>query len=203
MEVLPHCGWDHSWADGPECCKKAGWVSQEKQASKQYSMASASAPASRFLFGSSSCLNFPLSCDSQYVSHINPPLLKLLWATWCFMTAIINLRQKLVPGLQKIACDLLYRVVMGEDWGRTLGLWAGKTIECSKVGKLLWEVGRLEWSVKSSKDNGGLTCELSERSKDSIIAAWWFELRIGGSGQLGLKTRLSLITEAKTLFYWC
>jgi hypothetical protein len=40
-------GWDHLWAGSIEFCKRAGWASQGKQASKEHpSMASASAPVS-------------------------------------------------------------------------------------------------------------------------------------------------------------
>jgi hypothetical protein len=41
------CGWDHLWVGSLGFCKRAGWASQSKQASKEHSsMASASAPAS-------------------------------------------------------------------------------------------------------------------------------------------------------------
>lgn len=45
-----HYAWWCPWAGGPELYRKAGWVNQEKQVSKQSSSAvSASAPFSRFL----------------------------------------------------------------------------------------------------------------------------------------------------------
>jgi hypothetical protein len=45
-----HGGWCHPWAGSPGFYKEASWASQGKQASKhQPSMASASAPASKFL----------------------------------------------------------------------------------------------------------------------------------------------------------
>jgi hypothetical protein len=45
-----HCGWSQPWAGGPGSYKKAGWVSQGKQASKLHpSMAFESAPASSSL----------------------------------------------------------------------------------------------------------------------------------------------------------
>lgn len=41
-----HCGWCHSWADGPGYYKKAGRERLDEQASKQhFSKTSASAPA--------------------------------------------------------------------------------------------------------------------------------------------------------------
>jgi hypothetical protein len=44
------CEWGHPWTTGPSFYKKAGWTSHEDQASKKHSsMASVSAPASRFL----------------------------------------------------------------------------------------------------------------------------------------------------------
>jgi hypothetical protein len=45
-----YCEWANPWAGGPVFYKETGWASHEEQASKQHpSMASASAPASRFL----------------------------------------------------------------------------------------------------------------------------------------------------------
>jgi hypothetical protein len=45
-----HCGWFYPWAGGPGLYKKAGWASHGEQASKQHpSVASISAPISRFL----------------------------------------------------------------------------------------------------------------------------------------------------------
>lgn len=47
------------WAGGPGCCKKAGWATHGEQASKQCpSMASTSAPASRFMLWVSALTSF-------------------------------------------------------------------------------------------------------------------------------------------------
>jgi hypothetical protein len=41
--------------------------------------------------------------------------------------------EKLVPGLWDFVTDLT--IVFWEDWGRTLELWVGKTIECLRLGE--------------------------------------------------------------------
>ena len=54
-----YCGWCHPWTGGPGFCNKVGWASPEEPASKQHSsMASASAPVSRFLSCLCSCPEF-------------------------------------------------------------------------------------------------------------------------------------------------
>jgi hypothetical protein len=84
-----HCEWCHLWAGSPEFYKKAGWANHGEKAHKQHlSMASALAPASRFL----PCLN---SCTDflgwwRWKCKPFPP--QLLWS-WCFVTAIETLRQ--------------------------------------------------------------------------------------------------------------
>jgi hypothetical protein len=53
---MAHCGECHSWAGGLWFYKNASWASQGKQSSKPHpTMASASAPASKFLTCVSSC----------------------------------------------------------------------------------------------------------------------------------------------------
>lgn len=87
-----HCRWSHPWAGGPGLYKKAGKASHEEQANKQLpSMASASAPASRFLL----CVNSFLtsSGDKQRgwgISWIRPSLPNLLSIT-VFTAAIETL----------------------------------------------------------------------------------------------------------------
>ena len=76
---LVHCGRCHPWAGSPGFYKKASWAIQGKQFSKQHpSMASALAPASKFLPCVSSSPDF--GDEQQYgsVSWINPFLPNLL-----------------------------------------------------------------------------------------------------------------------------
>jgi hypothetical protein len=76
-----HCGWYHPWAGGPGCYNKAGWASHEEQASKQHpSIASVSAPASRFLSCLSSYPDFLLDrLKDESVSQIYPFLPNLFF----------------------------------------------------------------------------------------------------------------------------
>ena len=84
-----HCGWGHLWAGSPGFYKKAGWASHGEQASEEHpSMASASAPASRFLQCLSSCPDFQWKCQSNKPF---PPQLAL--RLWCFIAAVETLTQ--------------------------------------------------------------------------------------------------------------
>jgi hypothetical protein len=77
-----HCEW-YRWPGGLGFYKKAGWANHGEQASKQHpSIASASAPASRFLLCLSSCPDF-LWWWTVVWKHKLP----VLFSSWCSITA--------------------------------------------------------------------------------------------------------------------
>lgn len=55
----------------------------------------------------------------------------------------------------------------GKDYGKTLELWAGKSLS---VQSLVIYAGNL--NADSKADNRGLACEVSEGSKDPIRAIY-------------------------------
>jgi hypothetical protein len=81
------CGWSHLWSGSPGFYKKANWASQRKQARRQHpSMASASAPAFKFLPYVSSCPDFLWWWKAMWKCKLNKPFpLQLASWSWCFV----------------------------------------------------------------------------------------------------------------------
>jgi hypothetical protein len=82
-----HSGWCHPWIGSPGFYKKANWASQGQESTKQHpSMASASAPASKFLPCVSSSPDFHWWWTAVWKCQLNKPFLPQLasWL-WCFV----------------------------------------------------------------------------------------------------------------------
>ena len=92
---MTHYGWCHPWAGSPGLYKKGSWASQGQQASHQHpSMASASAPASRFLPWLSFFPDFLWWWTVLWKYKLSKPFPPQLasWS-WCLIAAIKTLRQ--------------------------------------------------------------------------------------------------------------
>lgn len=86
--------------------------------------------------------------------------------------------------------------------GRTSEIWAADFTECSKLNEPFCGSMK-DKNAESRVDFGGLVCEISERSlrvpplRDSLGATCcYFELRVCGSVEVGLKTVINKIAEA-------
>lgn len=88
-----------------------------------------------------------------------------------FITATVTkLRQTLVPGSWGTAKTDLAMFFL-EDCGRTLELWAGNAIKQLELYGLFFG-SQEDKNTKSKADDEGLACEVSEGSKDSIMAIY-------------------------------